>query len=167
MAKKHYIHNNPYLQKLKLKEYRSTRRDSVLDDIPLERLKDWFKRRLGVENRWIEHFEQKYRQAYSAKLSGSYLPEKEALLRVAHLSLPLEVLRRYCLLNGLCERVGRKVYRYQEDFIVDLATNWTTKDSVMQKLSLSRSGFYYSASRYGWRSLAIGNRLLVRREDVI
>ena len=65
---------------------------------------------ITIEN-WIEQFEKQYiRFLIDAKETDdvSYIPERVALQKLLHFRLTKQSLRKHCLGEGKCQRVGRK-----------------------------------------------------------
>ena len=62
-ARRHYIHNNPYLRKAKHRRYEE-KADShnEIERIPLEILEDGMSKKLKLSTKWIEQFEKQYLQ---------------------------------------------------------------------------------------------------------
>jgi len=184
VAKRHYIHNNPYLQKQKHKVYRKRIKKitstDTLNEIPLPDLEHWLSDRLNVEPTIIASIRRKHKKAFSISVVDKgddnhiiYIPEDEALERIKHLDISRWALREHALKKGVLAdgeygtcKYG-KGFRYKEEFIDDLARNWVSAQSLRTKLKLPRRTFYRRVKKERWRILKIGKNSFIHREDCV
>ena len=186
-AKRHYIHNNPYLQKLKHTLYRNKGKKKtsmdILNEIPLPELEHWLSDGLGVDGGTIRTIRTHHKMALGKSVidkSGNNdnivtITETDALGRLADLKISAPALRKYALSKGACvsggcssdvARYGKNV-TYKVDFIDDLATNWAPIETVRKNRGFSRSGIYRAIKTGGWRRIKIGNKRYVHKLDCV
>jgi len=184
VTKRHYIHNNPYLKKQKHKVYRKRTKKKtcidILNEIPLADLEHWLSDKLNVESTFINSIRRKHKKVFfhssidkDDKDNIIYIPEEEALERIRHLDISRCSLRKCAFKKavllegeyGTC-RYGNG-FRYKEEFIDDLARNWVPVQSLMAKLKLPRTNFYQLFNKEKWRTLRIGKKAFIHREDCV
>jgi len=183
VTKRHYIHNNPYLQKEKHKVYRKRSRKKThidaLSEIPLADFEHWLSDKLNVEPTIVNSIRRKHRKAFlnSTIDTGDdntiiYSPEDESLERIKHLDISRYALRKYSFEKGACQtdinnyRYG-KHFRYKEEFIEDLARNWIQAEVLKSKMKLPHATFYRKRKTENWRVAKIGKNLYVRKSDCV
>lgn len=184
IAERHYIHDNPYLKKLKHKVYKKRiKRETtseILDGIPLPDLEYWLSDRLGLDSSITELIRRKHKVAFIKKESAVdkepddnkiYIAEDEALKRVKLLDIPVRSLRQYALDNGALrsETNGSikygKGFKYREEMIEELTGNWVLSTTVRKKLKLPTRTFYRLIKNEKWRTKQIGKNLYIHRQD--
>jgi len=174
-AKKHYIHQNPYINKLKHIEYqKQSQKGNALDHFSFDEIRGWLSK-IGVLEETIDIVAKSHNNYFVDKSEEDvviYIVEKEARGKITHLRIPIFSLRKYCLSRNLCKKeetvVNKKHnHRYNQKFIDDLAENWTTKERVMKKLKLHRATFYREAKIQGWQSITVGKIVLVNKKSLI
>jgi integrase len=179
----HYIHNNPYLKKLKHDMYKKRAKKrtgtDVLDGVSLADLEHWLSDKIGVEPSIINIIRSKYRKSFIKPIDNAtstviYLTEAEALERLKHLSISEYSLRKYGLKKGACEAEGKKDlcrygknFRYNEGFIDGLANNWVPAKDLISKFKISSSDFYRRLKKNGWRQAKIGKTCYVYKADCV
>jgi len=169
-AKKHYIHDNPYLKKIKHIAYQKQNNgDSPLDVLSVNEIKAWLAK-MSVPKATI-NIVLKYHQNFVDKDKKdvvNYIPEDDAWDRIKHLNITIRALRKHCSLEkGLCKISQAKEYSYREDHITDLSRNWFTKEEVMKRTRRSRTTFYLDTEKFGWTTKTVGNVLLIKKSDLI
>jgi site-specific recombinase XerC len=178
----HYVHNNPYIKKEKMKRYQKKSKKKthmeILDETPLPELEHWLSDRVKVEPHIINIIRSKYKKAFVKPIDNApkdviYLSEVEALDRIKHLSISAYALRKYGLKKGICLvegkgdiRYGRN-FRYTESFIDDLANNWVPAKELVAKFKISRSDFYRRLKKNGWRKAKIGKACYIYKADCV
>lgn len=185
VAKRHYIHNNPYLQKQKHKVYRKRTKKittaDILNEIPLADLEHWLSDKLNIESSIINLIRRNHKKAFSQTVIDKdtqsniiYISEEEALSRLKHLDISRYSLRKYGFTKDACLSEGKndicrygKNFRYKEDFIDDLARNWAVAETLRAKLKLQRSSFYWKLNKEGWRSAMIGKKCYIYKPDCV
>ena len=180
---KHYVHNNPYLKKLKhdMQKKKSKKKTNaeMLDGIPLADLELWLSDKVGVESSVIKTIRSRHKKAFTKAVDNTTntmisLTETEALDRLRHLPIAAYALRNYSLKNGTCVAEGRgdlcrygRNFRYRESFIDDLAKNWVPARELMGKFRMSLSDFYRKLKKNGWRKAKIGKTCYVYKTDCV
>jgi len=185
VAKRHYIHNNPYLQKQKHKVYRKRIKKitstDTLNEIPLADLEHWLSDKLNVEPTIIASIRRRHKKAFSISVIDKgddnhiiYIPEDEALEKIKHLDIPKCSLRKYGLKKDTCRAEGKSAhcrygegFRYKEDFINDLAKNWVLAEILRTKLKLGHTTFYRNLKNENWHSMQIGKNSYVYKPDCV
>lgn len=176
-ARRHYIHNNPYLRKIKHAQYEKKAEHEKkrspydqLDQIPLQTLKDWMGKKLRLSDEWIKEFEKHYSQRdlidEEEKDVVSYIDEGAALEKVSCLSVSKRLFRKHCMENGKCKREGRKDWEYDNEYISELAKDWVTVSDLRGALHRSKSRFYEDIRNNKWTTMKIGRIILVRKRDL-
>ena len=167
-AKKYYIHENPYIKKLKHIEYQKQgEKGSILDKLPFDEIQAWLSK-ISVPKHVIEIVEKAHSHCFIDKPNENrinYISEQAAIEMVKALRIKKPGLRKYCLSNNLCKQEENGNCLYNKDFITDLAEGWLTKDNVMEKTRRSRSRFYNDLREMGWGTLTIGHVLLIKKSD--
>lgn len=181
-TRKHYIHNNPYLQKLKHNVYRNkgnkrTARD-ILNELSLADLEHWLSDTLRVDSNTIKIIRKSHKQELSGQKKDEpsndnimFISEEEAFKKISVLNIPVISLRQYASKQGALKGDGSWKYgrgfKYREDFIEDLAQNWIHAKNLQEKLRLDHSAFYRTLKEEKWRVLKIGKGLYVNKKDCI
>lgn len=181
-ARKHYIHNNPYLRKQKHDLYKNRGKKKTiketLNEVPLADLEHWLSDDLRVEPSVIKAIRSKHKKA-SVKPGGNesdnvvYLSEPEALDRLKSLTIPVYALRKYGLEKGFAIADGRrdlrygKNFRYKQSFIEDLANNWIPAKDLMAKLKMTENDFYNGLKCHVWRNIKIGKIRYLYKADCL
>ena len=181
-TRKHYIHNNPYLQKLKHNIYRKKANkkspQDILSDISLADLEHWLSDRLKIDGGTIRTIRKKHKQVLaeikddnSTDNGKIFIAEEEALKRIKELAIPVISLRQYASKQGFLKGDGSKKYGkgflYREDFVDDLAQNWIHAKSLQKKMKLDHNAVYRILKREKWRVLKIGKGLYVNKQDCL
>ena len=181
---RHYMHNNPYLKKIKhniqKKNAKKKTSTEVLNEVSLAELEHWLSDTLKVEPAVIGSVRIKHKKAFSKSTIDKedkdtiiYISEAEAIERLKNLSITAYALRKYSLKKGVCLADGKqnirygKDFKYKEEFIADLAANWVSRQVLMTKMNLPRSVFYQKVIDGGWRTVKIGKMLYVYKPDCV
>ncbi len=181
-AKKHYIHDNPYLQKQKFEAFKSRYKKKscreILKGIPIAEFEAFFIEELRLDPDIVSTIRKKLRnlelpkQVEGDKLSkhpGKADPEpsdmgltsKEVRKKLAAFKLKFKTFSRFCRENGYQEKRGRDVF-FNEAFVDDLVEHWVRREEVMEVFNLSRSRFYQLLEEKKWPMMKIGKYRLVR-----
>ncbi len=186
-TRKHYIHNNPYLKKIKhdvlRKNGKKKKTADILNEMPLAEIEHWLSDKLGMESSMIRQVRVNHKKVFSeaseAQVDKKVVPDRmlisegEALERVKDLQISPLSLRKYArkksLLSGGLRGSFRygKDFQYREDFIDDLIQNWVTVDYLCQKIRVKGRMFYRVLEKEKWRTLKIGRTLLINKHDCI
>jgi site-specific recombinase XerD len=179
-TRKHYIHSNPYLQKLKHSVYRrkgiKKTTNDILDEIPLADLEHWLSDKLKVDNHIIKDIRKNHKQQLTGIKDDKsddgvkiYISEEEVCIKLKDLQIPIISLREYANEKGALTGDGSqkygKVFRYKESFVEELYQNWIYVKTLQKKLRINHNGFYCILKREKWRTLKIGKRLYINRHD--
>jgi hypothetical protein len=181
IAERHYIHDNPYLKKLKHTVYRKRIKKQTnadrLTEIPLADLEHWLSDTLQIDSQTIKQIRKNHRRILSPVSIDTpmedtmiYISEDDALARVQHLGIPVRALRQYAYQKGATNS-GKGSYKYgqgfkyKEDFINDLAKNWISAQNLRDKLKVSRIKFWRVLKKEKWRIIQIGKNSYIHRED--
>lgn len=186
IAERHYIHDNPYLKKLKHGAYRKRIKketsSDLLDRIPLPELEYWLSDRLGLDPSITELIRRKHKIAFlrrDKKVDSKqderkmYISEQEAIQRLSHLGITELPLRQLALKEGWILEGGNGslrysgAHRYEEAFIEELVQNWVSVQSIKEKLGLPNTVFWRKAKRYNWKIKKIGRCSFVRKGDLL
>ncbi len=187
-TRKHYIHNNPYLKKIKHDVLRKNNKKKtatdVLNEMSLADLEHWFSDKLGMDSATVRHIRENHKKAFEVVIQNPqdekddvdnkmFLSEQDALDRIKDLKIPELALRNYALKKKALSKgfIGSarkgKGFRYREDFVEDLARNWTLAENVRQKLNMHPRRFQRTLKQEKWRNLKIGNVLYINKLDCI
>lgn len=191
-ARKHYIHNNPYLQKQKHRAQKErinkkSNRDT-LKEMPFSDLEGFLVQDLGVDADTVMVIRRKYRalrtngelrkgqenhimtvhkeRPDAPKEDFVPLSAKELEGRIKPLRLVARAFSAYCRENGLQRRQGRYVL-YSQRFLDELCEAWVPREEVMRFFDLERSQFYEMAKKRNWPSMRIGGAVLFRMKKLI
>ncbi len=172
VARSHYIHSNPYLRKMKHRQYeKKANAYNELDRIPLETLKNWMSTKLKLSSEWIEEFQKQYLHIVLIDEQPgdvvSYIPEEVAWGKVLHLGFSKPALRKHCVEEGKCERTERNKWKYNEQYVLELSQEWIKASEVRKTMHLSKSGFYKREKKKAWKSITIGRMMLLRKTDIL
>jgi len=189
-TRRHYIHNNPYLKKLKMEAHRKNNKKKtpkdVLNEMPLPEIEHWLSDTVGIDSSTIRHIRENYKKVFNEtpvdkKVIDNkiYVPETEVMERLGHLNLQIPALRQYANKHGYLEegikgtardgswfRYGNG-FKYDAKFIEDLAQNWIPADSLQKRLGWERNLFYRRLDSEKWRSLKIGYQRLIHKLDCV
>jgi len=189
-TRKHYIHNNPYLKKMKHDVYRQNSKKKTSMDIfnetSLADLEHWLSDKVGVDSETIRRVRENHKKAFSKEpliddkilndgtsWSGEFISEKEALERLEEQNITPLALRQYGIRNRAVAdgfsgtiRYGHG-FRYREELIEDLARNWIASDDLRAKFKLKLTKFWKVGKEKKWRSMKIGHRLFIHKLDCI
>jgi hypothetical protein len=182
-TRKHYIHNNPFLQKMKHKVYRDKGNKKsahdVLDGIPLADLEHWLSDKLHIDSATVKSIRTHHKKTFidplrdQENLNKAYLSEEESIERIKNLMISPLALRQYAKAKEMLSddhsgtlKFGSG-FRYKEEFIDDLAKNWVTVRNVQEKLKMSSRTFQRMVKREKWRILRVGKYRLMHRDDII
>ena len=175
IAKRHYIHNNPYLvkEKYNLMKKRVVKQSNIdiLNGIPFPDIEKWMFEKLEVDSSIIKAVKRKYLSVFNNNIDkktesdkiDNYITEREAFEKIAHLEIPLRSLRTYCVQNNIAVN-GTGHYSYKKDFIDQLAENWIRRSDIMYKLKLTRMGFHRAVNENKLKKMKIGRQLLVSKK---
>jgi len=99
------------------------------------------------------------------------ITEEEVLEKISHFDIPVYSMRTYCLKKGLCKRKRQGLrqkyeYQYKEDFVNELADNWTSMEMALKKVNVSQSVLYAKLKQQKVQTLKIG-KLLIKTQDLI
>lgn len=183
-TRKHYIHNNPYLQKIKLRLYRNkvNKRNSrdVLNEIPLADLEHWLSDKLNLESSIVKSIRTNHKKTFNEAQADQqgpavtkYISEADALDMIKHLCLAPVALRQYAKAHKMLEKgfIGTcrfgTGFRFNEEFINDLSKNWLPRKFVQTKLKLSPRAFQRLIKKERWRVLRIGKYRLIHKNSVL
>lgn len=172
IAKRHYIHNNPYLVKekynlMKKRILKKTNMD-ILNEMPLVDVERWLSESLELDSRTIKLIIKKHQAVFKvdkkqeSSTIDNYISEKKAFERLEHLAISLPALRTYCLQNNLAVN-GTGQFSYKKDFIDNLAENWVGRPEVMQRLKLTRMGFHRAINENRLKKVRIGRQIFVHK----
>ncbi len=185
-TRRHYIHNNPYLKKIKhavqRKSHRIKTSKDVLNEMSLPELEHWLSDTLELDSNTIRQVRINHKKKFDpletqidkkqtdTKISIS---ESEALEMVKDLQVPALALRKYAQKKGCLtgdfegnSRYG-KGFRYQKELIEDLARNWVSADLLRTKRNWSERTFYRILLKEKWRTIKLGKSLYVNRMDYV
>jgi integrase len=182
-AQRHYIHDNPYLQKQKHELFKNGAKKKTLREILSQAswsdLDMWFSEDMGLTPATVMVIRAAFRKMQAAKAGGKgtssvvYIDESFALDRLKHLDISQYSLRQYASEKSKCQcdsdqslRYGDS-FRYEQEFIDDLASNWIAAKDLMTKLKLTLTDFYRSLKRKGWRNIKIGRTCYVCKADCL
>jgi len=188
-AKKHYVHNNPYLQKKKFEVLKSRLKRKagreLLRSIPLSEFEDFLIEDLGLDHDVIAKIRKKCRQLIPEKnelpeaskegkicipsgnsTASAGLSTEEARRKIEPLGFKFKTFSRYCKAHGYQKRQGREVF-FSLAFIDELTEEWVRKEEVMKVFNLSRTHFYRLAEQKRWKSIKIGKYTLVRLRKLV
>jgi len=175
IAKRHYIHNNPYLvkQKYNIMKKRLMKKSNIdmLNEIPLVDIEQWLSEKLELGPEIIKAIKRKHKSIFNNEVDKkpeldkikNYISEKEALDRLSHLGIPLSSLRKYCIQNNIAVD-GTGFYSYKKDFVDELAENWIRRSEVMRKLKLTRMGFHRAVNENRLKKIRVGRHLFVNKK---
>jgi integrase len=183
-TRKHYIHNNPYLEKIKIAALRKNNKkktpNDVLNEMPIADLEHWFSDKLAMDSVTIRHIRDSHKKAFCETPVDKnevdnriFIPESDAILRLNSLKIPLLALRKHALKekaikqgeNGSC-RYGNG-FHYKESFIEDLIQNWVPVEKLKQKFGKNKDWLYRALKDEKWRTLKIGRMRFVHRLDCV
>jgi len=181
-TRKHYIHNNPYLDKIKITALRKNNKkktpNDVLNEMPIADLEHWLSERLMMDSVTIRHFRENHKKAFSetpvdkkSEENKIYLPENEVLSRLSHLKISVRALRGFALKNKGLEQGFQgtarwgKDFKYNSEFIEDLAQNWVPAEQAKARLKLKKNAFYRLVNDEKWRKLKIGHHQYYHKLD--
>jgi integrase len=185
-TRRHYIHNNPYLKKIKHAVQRKNNRlktpKDVLNEMSLPDLEHWLSDTLELDSNTVLKFRLNHKKKFDpletqidkkqidTKMTIS---ESEAMEMVKELQVTPHALRSYALKKGCLTgdfdgniRYGNG-FRYQKDLIEDLVRNWVLADFLRSKRNWSKRIFYRILSKEKWRTLKLGKSLYVNRMDYV
>lgn len=181
-TRKHYIHNNPYLMRIKhevlrKKAKKKTNRD-IMNEMPLADIEFWLSEDVKVEASIIRHIRDKYKKAFletpvdkKEEDTKIYIPEEEVLVRLKHLGIPVRALRDFALKNkGLHKdfqgttRWGTG-FRYKSELVEDLAQNWLPAGEVQTALEVCKAAFFKKVRSQKWRTIKIGRDRFIHCQD--
>ena len=174
IAKRHYIHNNPYLvkEKYNLMKKRVVKQSNIdiLNGIPFPDIEKWMFEKLEVDARTMKAIKRKYLSVFNNNIDkktesdkiDNYITEREASEKVAHLEIPLRSLRNYCVQNNIAFN-GTGHYSYKKDFISELSENWVGRSEVMRKLKLDHMSFHRAVNESQHKKIKIGRQLLIHK----
>jgi len=184
IAERHYIHDNPYLKKMKHKVYKKRIKketaSDVLDRMPLADLEFWLSDRVGIDTSIIELIRRKHKISFLKRKpvidkkpddNIIHVSEEEALNRLKEFEIPIHSLRKYAegnsaLINDNQESLKYgKNFKYKEGLIEDLVENWVLALSVRKKLKLPSRSFSRLIKNEKWRTLKIGKNVYIHRQD--
>jgi integrase len=184
-ARRHYIHNNPYLKKQKHDLYKNRGRKKttkeILNEVSLPDLEYWLSNDLGVDQAVIGMIRSRHRKASqaSAKPVGQesdnvvYISEPDALSRLKKLHIVAYSLRKYAIKNRACScdskqhiRYGNG-FRYKEDFIDNLENNLIPINELAEKLKTSLPDLYRKMKKHCWRNTKIGKICYIYKTDCL
>ena len=94
------------------------------------------------------------------------MSELDALKALENLGLTWQGLRKHAAERQASRKMGDDVM-YPRAFVEDLATNWVTKQQVMQSLGFGSSRFFYWAKARGIEPVQIGKVCLVPAKPVV
>lgn len=183
-TRRHYIHNNPYLKKIKHEVLRKNNRTKttadILNEMPLAEVEHWLSDKLGVDSATIRLIRGNHKKVFSESQidkkdidNRMYISEEESLERLKDLEISEFSLRQYAIKKGAvaegCKGSPRhgQGFRYREDFIEDLAKNWVSGEHLRKKLNITHMHFYRTIRREKWRSLKIGNIRYIHKLDCV
>jgi site-specific recombinase XerC len=177
IAKRHYIHNNPYLVKEKYnilkKRMKKKSNIDILNEIPLADIEHWLSETLEIDSRVIKAIRRKHQAIFVLNKGidkkneftkiDSYISEKEAFERLEHLAISIHSLRKYCVQNNTAVN-GTGQYSYKKDFINELAENWVGRPEVMHRLKIDYMGFHRLVNDNRLKRLKIGRQVFVHKK---
>lgn len=182
-TRRHYIHNNPYLKKIKHDVLRNKCRKrtptDILNEIPLAEIEHWLSDNLRVDSMTIATIRKNHKRKFAEAQSDqkiadvNYIPEEELTSKLEHLDIPILSLRQYASRNGILAQQRRGSFRYgkgfayREDFILDLSKNWVSVGRIQKKLRIEPRNFQRLVRKERWRTLEIGKHRLIHKEDCI
>lgn len=183
-TRKNYIHNNPYLKKIKhdvlRKNVKKKTPVDILNGITLPDLEHWLSDTLNLDASIIRTIRGNHKKAFSdtqvdnkPKDNIMYLTEEEALAKLKPLEIPALALRQYAIKQGfLAEGFQGKCrhgkgFRYVETFVNELAKNWIPVKNLQNKLRMPMRTFQYMVSKERWRTKQIGKYRFIHRDDCI
>lgn len=184
IAERHYIHDNPYLKKLKHTVYRKRIRKQTiadkLNEVPLADLEHWLSDTLQIDSATIKSIRACHKKALSQPAVDKnekditiYVAEDEALSKLHHLGIMRRSLRQYAFEKGAIKdgysgtiRYGAG-YKYKEDFVTELSKNWVPAENLRVKLKLPPRTFQFVVKKEKWRTIKIGRNRFIHREDCV
>lgn len=183
-TRRHYIHNNPYLKKIKHDVLRKNNHkkttEDVLNEMPLAEIEHWLSDKLAVDSATIKSIRANHKKIFSAAQidkknidTKMYISEQEALERIKDLGVSERSLRQFAVKKGILAegykgscRYGNG-FRYQIDFIEDLAKNWVSAENLRKKLNVSVSYFCSTVKQGKWRTLKLGRKSYIHKLDCV
>lgn len=178
-AQKHYIHNNPYLQKKKFEAFKNrikkrSNRD-ILRGIPLADLETFLMEELRLDPETMKTVRRKYFSVRDSQNPIDQGPEngkiatlrwKEIEGRIRSLGIRIRCFKEHCRVNSFCVKRGRDYY-FVDSFIDELTEEWIRKEEVMRIFRLSRRRFYQILEERKWPTMKIGYQLLVKARRLV
>jgi integrase len=183
-TRKHYIHNNPYLKKIKHAVQRKNSKVRTpfdgLNETPLADFEHWMSDKLGMDSDSILKFRIQHKKVFTdpqetpvdqSLNNNNYISEDEALGLLKDLKITACALRNFSLKKGhaLIDLNGNgrygKRFRYLKEVVEDLSKNYVLAEYLRSKRKLSRRTFYRLLDREKWRAIKIGKVLYVNRLD--
>lgn len=189
-TRKHYIHNNPYLKKMKHEVYRKKAKkkspSEVLDEIPLADIEHWLSAMLEVDAGTIKRFRHYHKKVFDKEskvdkyasvntifTSKVFISEEDTSERLLNLKVSPYALRQYALKNNaLAEDYSGTLrygsgFRYREDFIEDLVSHWISAEELQKRLKLKATQFWEYIKDREMRTLNLGNSTFFYKLDVL
>ncbi|MDE2223131.1 MAG: hypothetical protein KGK03_08680, partial [Candidatus Omnitrophica bacterium] len=191
-TRKHYIHNNPYLNKIKHNVYQKNVKKKttmdMFDEAPLADLEHWLSAKVGVNSATIRDVRENHRKVFTDTKetridkkeidnkiykSEVFITEDESLERLKELQITPVALRRLALkrkaisqgFSGSC-KYG-KGFQYREEFIDDISRNWISAESLRETLKCKETSFWERARARKWRRLKIGRKIFINKVDCL
>ena len=189
-TRKHYIHNNPYLKKIKHDVYRNKGKKKTAMDMfneaSLADLEHWLSAKVGVTSSTIRDVRENHKKAFADSKetkvdkkepdnkiyqSDVFISEDEALERLKEVGIAALSLRKYAkkkraVLQSFTGsfRYGKN-FKYREELIDDLSRNWISSEELRNKLGLKPVTFWRRAKAEKWRDIKIGKARYIHRLD--
>ena len=181
-TRKHYIHNNPYLKKIKHEVLRKKTKKktptNLMDEMSLADLEHWFSDKLGYDSAMIHDMRVRHKKAFpdmpksqvdkNVTDNRMFISEKEALERIKDLKMSASVLKGLAIKKAaLAEDSNGLSFKFREDFVNDLAHNWVLAESYRERFQLNRMKFHRLLKKEGWHKIKIGKALYISRLDCV
>jgi|GEM_PF-2022548 len=188
-ALKHYIHNNPYLQKRKFEAFKNRIKKKtgleILRGIPLADFEAFLIENMKMDPEFVKAFRRKHQIMTAgagdnaidstdkmSKISAQASPLAATLTldevekRMKPLGIHLRRLVEYTAKNGLYIKRGREHF-FVDSFIDELTEEWVRKEEVMETFGLSRRRFYQLIDEKKWQTLKLGKTLLLKLKKLV
>lgn len=186
-TRRHYIHNNPYLKKIKHVALRKNNKKrtpkDILNEMPLSDIEHWLSDKLALDSSTIRQVRISHKKVFPETQESQvdkkevdntmFISEQDALERLKDLKITDFVLRNYALKKNAVDRgfSGTNRYgsgfRYRKELIEDLATNWVLADAYRERHDMNKMKFYRTLRTEKWRNLRLGKFLYVNKFDCV
>ncbi len=95
-----------------------------------------------------------------------YVDEKIVLQKISHLGVSKRLFRKHCMENGKCKREGKKVWKYDKGYILELSEQWATVSALCKTLDRSKNRLYKDIQKNKWTIMKLGRITLISKKDL-